>query len=57
MADFDRWRHDLQPEPPADALRGELLQTLRGFFERHGIEAEWATIEAAPLAGSSPRSP
>jgi Lon protease-like protein len=51
LADFDRWRHDLQPEPPADALRGDLLGALRGFFERHEIEADWSTIETAPLAG------
>lgn len=51
LADFERWRLDLRPEPPPDALRGELLSTLRGFFDRHEIEADWSTIEQAPLAG------
>jgi len=51
IADFDRWRLDLRPEPPADAMRGELLAALHGFFDRHEIEADWATIEQAPLAG------
>lgn len=51
VADFDRWRHDLNPEPPTDALRGELLGALKGFFELHEISADWSTIETAPLAG------
>ena len=51
VADFDRWRHDLQPEPPTDALRGELLVALKGFFELHEITADWSSIETAPLAG------
>ena len=24
---------------------------LRGYFDRHGIEADWSAIENAPLAG------
>lgn len=51
IADFERWRLDLRPEPPADELRGELLVALRGFFDRHEIEADWSTIQQAPLAG------
>jgi uncharacterized protein len=51
MADFGRWRHDLERDPPADALRGDLLTALRGFFGLHEIEADWATIETAPLGG------
>jgi hypothetical protein len=50
-ATFERWRRDLQPEPPTDALRGELLGALKGFFELHEISADWSTIETAPLAG------
>ena len=49
-ADFDPWRADLQPVPPPPALKGELLGVLRGYFRKHGIEAEWRTLEAAPLA-------
>lgn len=51
QADFERWRHDLEREPPSDALRGDLLTALRVFFELHEIEADWATIESAPLGG------
>jgi Lon protease-like protein len=50
-AEFERWAHDLHPEPPSDALRGDLLDALRGFFERHEIEADWETIQTAPLGG------
>ena len=24
---------------------------LQGYFDRHGIEADWSAIESAPLAG------
>lgn len=51
LADFARWRHDLEREPPADVLRAELLSALRGYFERQEIEADWSTIETAPMAG------
>ena len=50
-AEFGRWQHDLHPEPPADSLRGDLLQALSGYFELHEIEADWKTIETAPLGG------
>lgn len=49
-ADYDPWRSDLQPQVPAAELKGELLSVLRGYFRKHGIEAEWATLETAPLA-------
>jgi uncharacterized protein len=49
-ADYQRWRQDLQPVTPATALRPELLGVLRPYFAKHGIEADWATLEAAPLA-------
>lgn len=51
QADFRRWQHDLNPEPPAEELRPEILAILRDFFALHSIEADWRTIEAAPLAG------
>ncbi|HRY23210.1 MAG: LON peptidase substrate-binding domain-containing protein [Geminicoccaceae bacterium] len=51
VAAFDRWHDDLQPEPPPDALRGDLLTALKGYFERQQIEADWETIKDAPLAG------
>ena len=49
--DFGRWRGDLQPEPPPAELKAALLPVLRTYFDRHGIEADWSAIEAAPLAG------
>jgi hypothetical protein len=49
--DFARWRGDLQPAPPPAELKVALLPVLRTYFERHGIEADWDAIEAAPLAG------
>ncbi len=49
--DFARWRGDLQPEPPPAELKADLLPVLRTYFDRHGIEADWSAIEAAPLAG------
>ncbi|MFO1035575.1 MAG: LON peptidase substrate-binding domain-containing protein [Geminicoccaceae bacterium] len=51
VADFSRWRKDQQqPEPPPE-LRVSLRRVLKGYFERHGIEADWSSIEAAPLSG------
>ena len=51
VADFGRWRGDLQPDPPSPELKGTLLPVLRAYFDRHGIEADWEAIEAAPLVG------
>ena len=51
VADFDRWRQDLQPTPPPGELKGKLSGVLRVYFDRHGIEADWSAIENAPLAG------
>ena len=50
-ADYGRWWHDLQPATPPPELRGDLLPVLRAYFDRHGIEADWDAIEAAPLGG------
>jgi uncharacterized protein len=51
VADFARWRHDLQPASPPGELKVSLAKVLRVYFDRHGIEAEWKAIENAPLAG------
>ena len=51
LADFDRWRADLQPSPPPGELKAGLCRVLRGYFDRHDIEADWDAIENAPLAG------
>ena len=51
VADFARWRQDLQPVQPPGELKGKLSKVLRVYFDRHGIEADWNAIEQAPLAG------
>jgi Lon protease-like protein len=51
VADFARWRQDLQPSPPPAELKASLAKVLRVYFDRHGIEADWSAIENAPLAG------
>lgn len=51
VAAFDRWHKDLQPEPPPDTLRGDLMAALKDYFESQQIEADWDTIKGAPLAG------
>ena len=51
LADFERWRQDLQPISPPGELKVSLAKVLRGYFDRHGIEADWNAIESAPLAG------
>lgn len=48
-ADYDPWRQDLQPSPPPEELRAALLDVLRQYLARHGITAEWPTLEKAPL--------
>jgi uncharacterized protein len=50
-ASFDRWRDDVCPSPPSEALRGALIAALEGYFAQHDIAAEWTMIESAPLAG------
>ena len=50
-ADFARWLHDLQPEAPPQELKTGLSRVLKGYFDRHGIEADWSAIDSAPLAG------
>jgi hypothetical protein len=49
VADLARWRGDLHPAEPPDAMRLRLLTVLEGYFERHGIEGDWSAIKAAPL--------
>jgi Lon protease-like protein len=49
--DFGRWRQDMQPAPPPAGLKPDLVTVLKAYFDRHGIEADWDAIDAAPLAG------
>ncbi len=50
VASFVRWRGDLQPEPPPDRLKDDLVRALEVYFRRHNIEADWQALRAAPLA-------
>lgn len=51
VASFERWNRDLEEAPPSDSLRPILCAALRAYFEVNDISADWAQIEAAPLAG------
>lgn len=50
-ASFERWQMDLEPPPPSDQLRPQLLDALHGYFEVHDISCDWGQIQAAPLGG------
>jgi Lon protease-like protein len=50
QGDFTRWRKDLQPVSPPASMKGELLSVLRPYFAKHGIEADWSTLQDAPMA-------
>lgn len=51
VASFERWSQDLEEAVPSDSLRPTLCAALRAYFEVNDISADWAQIEAAPLAG------
>jgi uncharacterized protein len=51
VASFERWSQDLEEALPPDSLRPTLCAALRAYFEVNDISADWAQIEAAPLAG------
>jgi uncharacterized protein len=51
VASFERWSQDLAEALPPDSLRPTLCAALRAYFEVNDISADWAQIEAAPLAG------
>jgi Lon protease-like protein len=51
IASFDRWKHDLAQPSPSDRVRPTLTAALRAYFDVKDISADWAQIEAAPLAG------
>jgi Lon protease-like protein len=51
IASFERWQRDLDDPLPSDELRPALNAALHAYFEVNDISADWAQIEAAPLAG------
>ena len=50
-ASYDRFERDLVPAVPPDEVRACLLKAVRGYFDVNDISADFAQIEAAPLAG------
>ena len=48
MADYHRFRRDMRRDDEVDIDRERLLTALRAFLDRHGIAAEWDTIETTP---------
>ena len=49
-ADYRGFEHDLEPRPLTDnAGRAAFLTRLRRFFDLAGLEADWDSIERAPL--------
>lgn len=50
-ADYRGFEHDLEPEPlDGDGDRDGFLSVLKDFFTLTGIEADWDSIERAPLS-------
>ncbi len=48
--DFSTYAADLQPAPDEDDVdRPALLSVLRSYLEKFGLEADWTTIEQAPV--------
>ena len=49
--DYAEFEDDLRPRPLADpADRSAFLDLLRRFFDQQGVEADWPSIEHAPMA-------
>lgn len=46
--DWSEYRDDLDPTPEAGLDRGRLLPALQGYFNTHGIEADWDALREAP---------
>lgn len=49
VADFSRWRSDLDSREPDPGLRPRLLDATRRYFEGRGITTDWETLERMPL--------
>lgn len=49
VADFERWRGDLQPPDPPASLQPRLIAAMRAYFEKRYIEADWDSVRSASL--------
>lgn len=47
VADYGRFRSDMQPDTAADIDRPRLLEALRAYLEHEEIQANWKAIEDA----------
>jgi Lon protease-like protein len=47
VADFAPYAHDLAPAADGAIERKELFETLRVYFKRHGVDADWKSLESA----------
>ena len=47
VADWTRYRQDLDQPEPCEIDRDRLLSGLRGFFELQGIEVDWDSVREA----------
>ena len=47
VADYSRYHGDMSLDAGADIGRARLLELLRAYLEREGIEANWGAIEGA----------
>jgi Lon protease-like protein len=51
VASFDRWQGELEEQVLPDSMRAPLCAALRAYCVVNDLSADWAQIEAAPLAG------
>jgi Lon protease-like protein len=48
VADFEAFRGDLAPPSPAAIDRDRLMASLKAYFGRHGLNADWDAIRNTP---------
>lgn len=48
-ADYAGFEGDLDPAPPADGMRSQLLEVMRAYFDLTGLSADWASLQSAPV--------
>jgi Lon protease-like protein len=48
-ADYSGFEGDLDPAPPADGMRAQLLEVMRAYFDLTGLSADWMSLQSAPV--------
>lgn len=51
LADFERWKHDLEARQASESMRARLDAVLRPYFARNNIKVDWEAVANAPLRG------